>query len=126
MGKFTQKVVQMMKNEKLFESQGGPIILSQVQFVFPYHWNAKGVSCCSGEISFRFEYFLRGLQIENEYEPERREFGSAGSAYLNWAAKLAVGMETGVPWVMCKEFYAPDPVVSTHNWLQFKGSSYEY
>lgn len=30
MTKFTQKVVQMLKEEKLFESQGGPIILSQV------------------------------------------------------------------------------------------------
>lgn len=30
MQKFTQKVVQMMKDENLFESQGGPIILSQV------------------------------------------------------------------------------------------------
>lgn len=27
---FTQKIVMMMKSEKLFESQGGPIILSQV------------------------------------------------------------------------------------------------
>ena len=27
---FTQKIVQMMKSENLFESQGGPIILSQV------------------------------------------------------------------------------------------------
>jgi hypothetical protein len=27
---FTKKIVEMMKNEKLFQSQGGPIILSQV------------------------------------------------------------------------------------------------
>lgn len=27
---FTQKIVQMMKAEKLYEPQGGPIILSQV------------------------------------------------------------------------------------------------
>ncbi|KAF6140934.1 hypothetical protein GIB67_030145, partial [Kingdonia uniflora] len=27
---FTQKIVQLMKSERLFESQGGPIILSQV------------------------------------------------------------------------------------------------
>jgi hypothetical protein len=27
---FTQKIVQMMKNENLFQSQGGPIIFSQV------------------------------------------------------------------------------------------------
>lgn len=31
---FTQKIVQMMKNEKLFQSQGGPIILSQVSSFF--------------------------------------------------------------------------------------------
>jgi hypothetical protein len=30
---FTQKIVQMMKNERLFASQGGPIILSQVLFL---------------------------------------------------------------------------------------------
>lgn len=27
---FTEKIVNMMKAERLFESQGGPIILSQV------------------------------------------------------------------------------------------------
>lgn len=30
MQKFTKKIVDMMKAERLFESQGGPIILSQV------------------------------------------------------------------------------------------------
>ena len=30
MQKFTTKIVNMMKAERLFESQGGPIILSQV------------------------------------------------------------------------------------------------
>ena len=34
MRKFTQKIVQMMKEEKLFQSQGGPIILSQVAYKF--------------------------------------------------------------------------------------------
>lgn len=33
MQRFTQKIVQMMKDENLFESQGGPIILSQVRFL---------------------------------------------------------------------------------------------
>jgi len=28
---FTEKIVGMMKSEQLFESQGGPIILSQVK-----------------------------------------------------------------------------------------------
>ncbi|PQM35742.1 beta-galactosidase 3 [Prunus yedoensis var. nudiflora] len=82
MQKFTQKIVQLMKDEKLFESQGGPIILSQ---------------------------------IENEYEPESKAFGASGYAYMAWAAKMAVGMGTGVPWVMCKEQNAPDPVINTCN-----------
>lgn len=29
---FTKKIVDMMKSEDLYESQGGPIILSQVRF----------------------------------------------------------------------------------------------
>ncbi|KAK2660605.1 hypothetical protein Ddye_007138 [Dipteronia dyeriana] len=79
---FTQKIVQMMKNEKLFASQGGPIILSQ---------------------------------IENEYGPQSKGLGAAGQAYINWAAKMAVGLDTGVPWVMCKEDDAPDPMINTCN-----------
>ncbi|KAK6245469.1 hypothetical protein SCA6_008559 [Theobroma cacao] len=79
---FTEKIVQMMKNEKLFASQGGPIILSQ---------------------------------IENEYGPESKALGAAGHAYINWAAKMAVGLDTGVPWVMCKEDDAPDPVINACN-----------
>lgn len=82
MQRFTEKIVQMMKNEMLFESQGGPIILSQ---------------------------------IENEYGAESKAFGEAGQAYLTWAAKLALGLGTGVPWVMCKEDDAPDPVINTCN-----------
>ncbi|CAN1824135.1 Beta-galactosidase 5 [Linum perenne] len=79
---FTKKIVQMMKNEKLFASQGGPIILSQ---------------------------------IENEYGPESKAFGAAGHSYINWAAKMAVELDTGVPWVMCKEDDAPDPMINACN-----------
>ncbi|KAL8123753.1 beta-galactosidase 3-like [Apium graveolens] len=79
---FTEKIVNLMKSEKMYESQGGPIILSQ---------------------------------IENEYGPQSKSLGSAGHDYMTWAAKLAVGMDTGVPWVMCKEDDAPDPVINTCN-----------
>ncbi|GMP37811.1 hypothetical protein CsSME_00009331 [Camellia sinensis var. sinensis] len=82
MQRFTQKIVQMMKDEKLFKSQGGPIIMSQ---------------------------------IENEYGPESEAFGGAGYAYMSWAAKMAVELGTGVPWVMCREDDAPDPVINTCN-----------
>ncbi|QHO19058.1 hypothetical protein HN51_061725 [Arachis hypogaea] len=79
---FTEKIVGMMKSEGLFESQGGPIILSQ---------------------------------IENEYGAQSKLLGEAGRNYVNWAAKMAIQMGTGVPWVMCKEEDAPDPVINTCN-----------
>ncbi|KAJ8442937.1 hypothetical protein Cgig2_022303 [Carnegiea gigantea] len=82
MQQFTKKIVDMMKAEKLFESQGGPIVLSQV---------------------------------ENEYGPLEYEIGASGRAYTEWAAKMAVGLGTGVPWVMCKQDDAPDPVINTCN-----------
>nr|P45582.1 RecName: Full=Beta-galactosidase; Short=Lactase; Flags: Precursor [Asparagus officinalis]CAA54525.1 beta-galactosidase [Asparagus officinalis] len=82
MGKFTEKIVSMMKAEGLYETQGGPIILSQ---------------------------------IENEYGPVEYYDGAAGKSYTNWAAKMAVGLNTGVPWVMCKQDDAPDPVINTCN-----------
>ena len=34
MERFTKKIVDMMKSEKLYASQGGPIILSQVKSFF--------------------------------------------------------------------------------------------
>ncbi|CAN4098506.1 unnamed protein product [Withania somnifera] len=77
MQKFTTKIVNLMKAERLYESQGGPIILSQ---------------------------------IENEYGPIEKRLGEPGKSYLDWAAKMALDLGTGVPWVMCKQDDAPDPV----------------
>jgi len=51
-------------------------------------------------------------QIENEYGPMEYELGAPAKAYTQWAAHMAVGLNTGVPWVMCKQDDAPDPVVS--------------
>ncbi|GER46934.1 beta-galactosidase [Striga asiatica] len=79
---FTTKIVNMMKAERLYETQGGPIILSQ---------------------------------IENEYGPMEYELGAPGRAYTKWAAKMAVDLGTGVPWVMCKQDDAPDPIINTCN-----------
>ncbi|KAL6568247.1 hypothetical protein OROHE_003931 [Orobanche hederae] len=82
MQKFTTKIVNMMKAEKLYETQGGPIILSQ---------------------------------IENEYGPMEYELGAPGWGYTQWAAKMAVDLDTGVPWIMCKQDDAPDPIINTCN-----------
>ncbi|PSS20808.1 Beta-galactosidase [Actinidia chinensis var. chinensis] len=83
MQKFTEKIVNMMKSERLFESQGGPIIMSQ---------------------------------IENEYGPIIWEIGDPGRAYSKWAAEMAVGLGTGVPWIMCKQDQdVPDKIIDTCN-----------
>nr|AEG76892.1 putative beta-galactosidase [Linum usitatissimum]AEG76893.1 putative beta-galactosidase [Linum usitatissimum] len=82
MQKFTEKIVNMMKQEQLFEPQGGPIILSQ---------------------------------IENEYGPIEWELKAPGKAYAQWAAQMAVGLNTGVPWIACKQEDAPDPLIDTCN-----------
>lgn len=112
---FTEKIVGLMKSENLFESQGGPIILSQVWFpgrcLLWFHsflWYLYGV------YNYRYDAFSDMLfQIENEYGAQSKLLGSTGYNYITWAAKMAVEMGTGVPWVMCKEDDAPDPVVSS-------------
>ncbi|KAK2656361.1 hypothetical protein Ddye_009413 [Dipteronia dyeriana] len=85
MQNFTAKIVNLMKSEGLYASQGGPIILSQ---------------------------------IENEYQNVEAAFGEKGPSYVRWAAKMAVELETGVPWVMCKQTDAPDPVINTCNGMR--------
>ncbi|KAF3675414.1 hypothetical protein FXO38_04769 [Capsicum annuum] len=77
MQKFTQKIVKLMKSENLFESLGGPIILSQ---------------------------------IENKYQPAREAPRKAGEAYVQWAAQMAVGLNTGFLWVMFVEFGGTIPL----------------
>ncbi|WRX34410.1 D-galactoside/L-rhamnose binding SUEL lectin domain - like 10 [Theobroma cacao] len=82
MQRFTAKIVAMMKQENLYASQGGPIILSQ---------------------------------IENEYGNIDSSYGAAAKRYIKWAAGMAVSLDTGVPWVMCQQSDAPDPIINTCN-----------
>ncbi|KAK6939901.1 D-galactoside/L-rhamnose binding SUEL lectin domain, partial [Dillenia turbinata] len=82
MQNFTTKIVNLMKSENLYASQGGPIILSQ---------------------------------IENEYQNVERNFHEKGPPYVHWAAAMAVGQQTGVPWLMCKQDDAPDLVINACN-----------
>ncbi|GAV67484.1 LOW QUALITY PROTEIN: Glyco_hydro_35 domain-containing protein, partial [Cephalotus follicularis] len=55
------------------------------------------------------------MHIENEYGVQSKLFGVAGYNYMSWAANMVVKMDTGVPWVMCKEDDAPNPVINTCN-----------
>jgi hypothetical protein len=52
-------------------------------------------------------------QIENEYgDYYEQAYAPGGKPYAMWAASMAVAQNTGVPWIMCQESDAPDPVVS--------------
>lgn len=52
------------------------------------------------------------MQIENEYSAVERAYKEDGVNYIKWAAKLVDSMNLGIPWVMCKQNNAPDPMVS--------------
>ncbi|XP_041990675.1 beta-galactosidase 8-like [Salvia splendens] len=82
MKRFTAKIVNMMKEENLYASQGGPIILSQ---------------------------------IENEYGNIDSAYGKSAQTYISWAASMAVSLDTGVPWVMCQQSDAPNPIINACN-----------
>nr|QSM07474.1 beta-galactosidase 8 [Ipomoea batatas] len=82
MQRFTTKIVDLMKQENLYASQGGPIILSQ---------------------------------IENEYGNIQSDYGPRAKPYVEWAAAMATSLDTGVPWVMCQQADAPDPIINTCN-----------
>ncbi|KAI3718837.1 hypothetical protein L6452_19722 [Arctium lappa] len=79
---FLAKIVNLMKEENLFASQGGPIILAQV---------------------------------ENEYGNVEWAYGVGGELYVKWAAETALNLNTTVPWVMCSQSDAPDPIINTCN-----------
>ncbi|XP_062204504.1 beta-galactosidase 15 isoform X1 [Phragmites australis] len=91
---FVTKIVDIMKEEKLYSWQGGPIILQQ---------------------------------IENEYGNIQDRYGEAGKRYMQWAAQMALGLDTGVPWVMCRQTDAPEQILNTCNAYYcdgFKPNSY--
>ncbi|KAG6549924.1 hypothetical protein Mapa_008435 [Marchantia paleacea] len=79
---FTRKIVSLMKENSLFASQGGPIILAQV---------------------------------ENEYGNIDSAYGASAIPYITWAAKMAEGLDTGVPWIMCQQDDAPANIINTCN-----------
>lgn len=51
-------------------------------------------------------------QIENEYGNIDSAYGAAAQSYIKWSASMALSLDTGVPWVMCQQSDAPDPIVS--------------
>ncbi|QCD83343.1 beta-galactosidase [Vigna unguiculata] len=55
------------------------------------------------------------LQIENEYGNIESSYGKGGKEYVKWAAKMALSLGAGVPWVMCRQQDAPYDIIDTCN-----------
>ncbi|KAL8210305.1 hypothetical protein R6Q57_007037 [Mikania cordata] len=55
------------------------------------------------------------FKVENEYGFYEAAYGDGGKSYTQWAAKMALAQNTGVPWIMCQQWDAPDPVINTCN-----------
>ncbi|KAF8405419.1 hypothetical protein HHK36_010325 [Tetracentron sinense] len=64
--------------------------------------------------SFSSQSNLWLVHIENEYNTVELAYKESGTRYVQWAGTMVAGLKTGVPWVMCKQKDAPDPVVSAY------------
>ncbi|KAK8653480.1 hypothetical protein V6N13_127476 [Hibiscus sabdariffa] len=91
MQNFTTFIVNLMKQEKLFAPQGEDPISQDNELV----------------------YIIQ--IIENEYGYYESYYGDGAKRYVTWAAKMAVSQNIGVPWIMCQQDDAPDPVINTCN-----------
>ncbi|KAK9107275.1 hypothetical protein Syun_023286 [Stephania yunnanensis] len=49
--------------------------------------------------------------IQNEYGNVNSAYGAAVKTYIKWPAFMVTSLDTGVPWVMCQQSDAPDPVI---------------
>ena len=47
-------------------------------------------------------------------------YGGAGKVYIEWCAAMADSLNIGVPWVMCQQSDAPQPMVFNFFFFQKK------
>ena len=89
---YVQKVIDMMKKEKLFASQGGPIILAQVRTA-----NLTRLPRVAVRLYAASRYPGKGitsvfisLQIENEYNHVQLAYRKLSNQYVQWAGNTMV------------------------------------
>ncbi|CAN1276249.1 Beta-galactosidase 3 [Linum perenne] len=111
MQSFVTYIVNLMKKENLFASQGGPIILAQARTTCQSIIRRIFIISSFSRAEFIFFY----LQVENEYGFVQEFYGDGGKQYANWAAAMAVAQNIGVPWIMCTQFDVPDLMINTCN-----------
>ncbi|RYR63753.1 hypothetical protein Ahy_A04g021513 [Arachis hypogaea] len=66
----------------------------------------------------QFEHEMKNfttLIIENEYGNIMSSYGDDGKQYVDWCSNLAQSYQIGIPWVMCQQDDAPDPMLNSCN-----------
>ncbi|KAF8403186.1 hypothetical protein HHK36_011283 [Tetracentron sinense] len=56
-----------------------------------------------------------GPIIIAQYENVIGSYRDAGETYIDWCANMAESLDIGVPWIMCQEDDAPQPMINTCN-----------
>jgi len=52
------------------------------------------------------------IENENEYGNIMGPYGEAGESYIKLCANMAQALNVGVPWIICQQNYAPQPMVT--------------
>ncbi|GAU19559.1 hypothetical protein TSUD_303720 [Trifolium subterraneum] len=100
---------------KIVQEAGMYLILRIGPFVAA-EWNFGGVPVWLHYIPGTvFRTYNQPFMIENEYGNYEDHYKEDGKKYALWAAKMAVSQNTSVPWIMCQQWDAPDPVIDTCN-----------
>ncbi|GMN33171.1 hypothetical protein TIFTF001_004011 [Ficus carica] len=105
----------LVKFVKIVQQAGMYLILRIGPFVAA-EWNFGGIPVWLHYVNGTvFRTDNEPFKIENEYGYYEGAYGEAGKRYAMWAASTAVSQNTGVPWIMCQQFDAPESVINTCN-----------
>ncbi|CAN1276226.1 Beta-galactosidase 10 [Linum perenne] len=105
----------LVKFVKIVQEAGLYLIL-RIGPVVAAEWNYGGVPVWLHYIPGTvFRTDNENFKVENEYGFYEPSYGEGGKKYAMWAANMAVAQNTGVPWIMCQQFDAPDTVINTCN-----------
>ncbi|MFQ6635900.1 hypothetical protein Gotur_013209 [Gossypium turneri] len=105
----------LVKFVKTVQQAGMYMILRIGPFVAA-EWNFGGVPAWLHYVPGTvFRTDNEPFKVENEYGYYEKFYGEGAKRYVTWAARMAVSQNIGVPWIMCQQDDAPDPVINTCN-----------
>ncbi|KAK2415725.1 beta-galactosidase [Trifolium repens] len=106
MQKFTEKIVGMMKEERLYETQGGPIILSQIE----NEYGVVSIGCLKSSAQKHLYYSLYSLchtskkrigteadmNSDCKFQSQQKIFGNVDVMLAWYSNKKVLGLENAM------------------------------